>query len=164
MAKRTTPLGLAVALVVATALTVSVQQDAGAIPANAPKTGMVCTPGSLAGSTRTFNLVAKTGHIETPDGNSVFMWSYANADAPDNGAFQSPGPVLCANQGETVTVNLTNSLSEPSSIIFPGQDAAITATGGTPGLLAREAAATNGTVSYSFTAGNAGTYLYESGS
>ena len=34
-----------------------------------------------------------------PDGNSVFMWSYANADAPDNGHFQSPGPVLCVDPG-----------------------------------------------------------------
>src|SRR5215470_16567998 len=164
MAKRTTPLGLAVALVVATALTVSVQQDAGAIPANAPKTGMVCTPGSLAGSTRTFNLVAKTGHIETPDGNSVFMWSYANADAPDNGAFQSPGPVLCANQGETVTVNLTNNLGEPSSVIFPGQDSPVSSSGGSAGLLTQEAGANGGTVSYSFQASQPGTYLYESGS
>jgi FtsP/CotA-like multicopper oxidase with cupredoxin domain len=164
MAKRTPPLGLAVALVVATALTVSVQQDAGAIPANAPKTGMVCTPGSLAGGTRTFNLVAKTGHIETPDGNSVFMWSYANADAPDNGAFQSPGPVLCANQGETVAVNLTNNLGEPSSVIVPGQDSPVSSSGGSAGLLTQEAGANGGTVSYSFQASQPGTYLYESGS
>ena len=69
-----------------------------------------------SGTTRTFNLVAKTGYIETPDGNSVFMWSYANARRPDDGHFQSPGPVLCANQGETVrSVNLTNSAgTEPS--------------------------------------------------
>jgi len=137
---------------------------ADAIPANAPKTGMVCTPGTVSGTTHTFNLVAKTGYIDTPDGNSVFMWSYANADAPDNGHFQSPGPVLCVTQGQTVVVNLTNNLPEPSSIVFPGQDAAVTATGGTAGLLTTEAAASTGTVSYSFTAGSPGTYLYESGS
>ena len=137
---------------------------ADAIPANAPKTGMVCTPGTVSGTTHTFNLVAKTGYIDTPDGNSVFMWSYANADAPDNGHFQSPGPVLCVTQGQTVVVNLTNNLPEPSSIVFPGQDAAVTATGGTAGLLTTEAAASTGTVSYSFAAGSPGTYLYESGS
>jgi FtsP/CotA-like multicopper oxidase with cupredoxin domain len=164
MAKRTPSLGLAVALVAATALTIAVQEDAGAIPAGAPKTGMICTPGTLSGGARTFNLVAKTGHIGTPDGNSVFMWSYANADAPDNGAFQSPGPVLCANQGETVTVNLTNNLTEPSSIIFPGQDSPVTASGGGPGLLTQEAGGSGGTVSYSFQASEPGTYLYESGS
>src|SRR5262245_55884313 len=164
MAKRTPSLGLAVALVAATALTIAVQEDAGAIPAGAPKTGMICAPGTLSGGARTFNLVAKTGHIETPDGNSVFMWSYANADAPDNGAFQSPGPVLCANQGETVTVNLTNSLSEPSSIIFPGQDSPVSSSGGSAGLLTQEAGASGGTVSYSFQASQPGTYLYASGS
>ena len=68
---------------------------------------MVCTPGSVSGATHTFNVVANTGYADTPDGNSVFMWSYANADAPDNGHFQSPGPVLCvapAGSGKTTTL------------------------------------------------------------
>jgi hypothetical protein len=125
---------------------------------------MVCTPGTVSGTTHTYNLIAKTGYIDTPDGNSVFMWGYANADAPDNGHFQTPGPVMCVTQGETVVVNLTNNLPEPASIVFPAQDAAVTATGGAAGLLTTEAAATTGTVSYRFTAANPGTYLYQSGS
>jgi FtsP/CotA-like multicopper oxidase with cupredoxin domain len=137
---------------------------AGALPAGAPRIGMVCTPGTVSGTTHTFNLVAKAGSVNTPDGNSILMWSYANADAPDNGHFQSPGPVLCVTQGQTVVVNLTNNLPEPASVVFPGQDAQVTASGGSPGLLTTEAAATNGTVSYSFTAASPGTYLYESGS
>jgi FtsP/CotA-like multicopper oxidase with cupredoxin domain len=137
---------------------------ADALPPGAPRIGMVCNPGTVAGSTHTFNLVAKTGYIETPDGNSIFMWSYANGDAPDNGQFQSPGPVLCVTQGQTVVVNLTNNLAEPTSIVFPGQDTAVAATGGAAGLLTSEAAATNGTVHYTFVAGSPGTYLYESGS
>jgi hypothetical protein len=40
----------------------------------------------------------------------------------------------------------------------------VTASGGTAGLLTTEAAASGGTVSYSFTAGNPGSYLYQSGS
>jgi hypothetical protein len=162
MAQRTRRLGLVLALAAVSALLI--QGPAGAIPANAPKLGMVCTPGNLSGSTRTFNLVANSGDIETPDGNTVFMWSYANGDAPDNGKFQSPGPVLCATQGETVVVSLTNNLPERTSIVFPGQDAAVTASGGVAGLLTTEATATNGTVSYQFTVGSPGTYLYESGS
>jgi hypothetical protein len=39
----------------------------------------------------------------------------------------------------------------------------VTATGGTPGLLAQEAAANGGTVSYTFTAVQPGTYIYHSG-
>ena len=41
--------------------------------------------------------------------------------------------MLCATQGQTVVVNLTNTLPEASGIVFPGQDAAVTATGGSPG-------------------------------
>jgi FtsP/CotA-like multicopper oxidase with cupredoxin domain len=112
--------------------------------------GMVCTNGP------TFNLQTTTGYIYTPDGNSIFMWGYST------GTFQSPSPVLCVTQGQTVTVNLTNNLSEPVSIVFPGQTN-VTATGGSAGLFTNEAAAAGGTVSYSFVAGEPGTYLYESG-
>ncbi|HEY7489523.1 MAG TPA: multicopper oxidase domain-containing protein [Candidatus Tectomicrobia bacterium] len=113
---------------------------------------MMCTTGP------TFGLQATSGYVLTPDGNSVFMWGYA----PDSGPFQMPGPVLCVNQGQTVTINLTNNLPEPVSIVFPGQTG-VTATGGTAGLLTREAPASGGTVTYTFTASQPGTYLYESG-
>jgi FtsP/CotA-like multicopper oxidase with cupredoxin domain len=171
MARKARWVLLAVAL--ATALTAPLQTAAGSagarpfaalLPDDTPPTGMVCADGSVAGTTHTFNLIAKTGYIDTPDGNSLLIWSYANADAPAGGHFQYPGPVLCVTQGETVVVNLTNNLTEPSSIVFPGQDGAVAATGGVPGLLTTEAAATSGTVSYSFTANQPGTYLYESGS
>jgi FtsP/CotA-like multicopper oxidase with cupredoxin domain len=157
-------LALPAAVLLAAGLVLVAPGRAAALPPGAPRIGMVCTPGTVAGTTRTFNLVANTGYINTPDGNSIFMWSYANGDAPDNGQFQSPGPVLCATQGETVVVNLTNALPEAASIVFPGQDTVVTATGGGAGLLTTEAGASGGTVSYSFTAGSPGTYLYESGS
>jgi len=161
MTKKIRRLGLVVALVAGGAALVPLHADA--LPVGAPKLGMVCTPGTVSGSTHTFNLVANTGSISTPDGNDVLMWSYANGDAPDSGHFQSPGPVLCVTQGETVVVNLTNNLTEPTSILFPGQDAQVTASGGSAGLLTTEAAASGGTVSYSFAAGSPGSYLYESG-
>jgi FtsP/CotA-like multicopper oxidase with cupredoxin domain len=159
MLKRTRGLGLTLALVVSATLA-----GQGKAAAATPPLGMVCTPGTVAGTTHTFNLVANTGHVSTPDGNSVFMWSYANADAPDNSHFQEPGPVLCVTQGETVVVNLSNTLAEAVSVVFPAQDAQVTATGGVAGLLTTEAAALGGTVSYSFTAGAPGTYIYQSGS
>jgi hypothetical protein len=163
MRQRTRRLGLVLALVLVAGSAVLAQGPAAALPANAAKLGMVCTPGTVSGGTHTFNLVANTGYIDTPDGNSVFMWSYANHDAPDNDHFQVPGPVLCATQGETVVVNLTNTLPERTSIVFPGQDAEVTASGGVAGVLTTEAGIGGGTVSYSFTAGSPGTYLYESG-
>lgn len=122
--------------------------------------GIVCTPGP------TFNLTATSGYIYTPDGNTVFMWGYGNT----GGLFQMPGPILCVNQGQIVTINLTNNLPDPPgalgpenvSIVLPGQTG-VTATGTGPlGLFTREAVP-GGTVSYSFTAGEPGTYLYESG-
>src|SRR6266480_2994149 len=161
MARRTRRLVLALALAAGSAVFIPGHADA--LPQGFAKIGMVCTPGSVAGTTHTFNLVANTGYADTPDGNSVFMWSYANHDAPDNDHFQTPGPVLCVTEGETVVVNLTNTLPEPASIVFPGQTG-VTATGGSPGLLTNEAAASGGTVSYSFTADHPGTYLYQSGS
>jgi hypothetical protein len=114
-----------------------------------PHTGMVCTDGP------SFDLTASSGTVETPDGNSILMWSYGAA------AFQSPGPVLCVTQGDAVTVHLHNDLAEPVSIVFPGQSA-VGGTG-TPGLLADEAPA-GGDATYTFTAGEPGTYVYESGS
>src|SRR5262245_55379615 len=128
MTNRTRRLALLTAAL-ATGVLVWMLASASGLPAGFPKIGMVCTPGSVSGSTHTFNLVANTGYSDTPDGNSVFMWSYANHDAPDNDHFQTPGPVLCVTEGQTVVVNLTNTLPEPASIIFPGQTG-VTATGG----------------------------------
>jgi FtsP/CotA-like multicopper oxidase with cupredoxin domain len=158
MAKRTRRLGVVLALAASSLLLL-------AGGASAAPIGMVCTSGGP-----TFNLVANVGNIETPDGNSVFNWGYANL-AVDSGHFQAPGPVLCVNQGATVTINLHNALNvhpaqpamqpENVSIVFPGQDG-VSATGGSAGLLTREAAP-GGDVTYSFTASEPGTYIYESG-
>jgi FtsP/CotA-like multicopper oxidase with cupredoxin domain len=108
-------------------------------------------------NTRTFDLFADKALITTPDGDSILMWGYAY----DGGSMQYPGPTLIVNQGDTVTVSLTNDLSIPVSIVFPGQDNVV-ASGGNPGVIASEAEA-GGNVSYTFTASNAGTYMYHSG-
>jgi FtsP/CotA-like multicopper oxidase with cupredoxin domain len=118
-----------------------------------------------------FFLKATEGYISTPDGNSVYMWSYAPAD----GNFQEPGPTLCVESGDTVTVHLSNELAEPDvSIIFPGQEG-VMADGSPvqpqytnpadPATLTSlaQAAPPAGSVTYTFTAGEPGTYMYESG-
>ncbi len=106
----------------------------------------------------TFDLTARAGNVSGADGLSVHMWSYAET----GGVFQYPGPTLIVNEGDVVTVNLTNELSEPTSILFPGQED-VTTNGGVPGLLTAEASAGGGTVSYSFVANEPGTYQYHSG-
>ena len=112
-----------------------------------------------------FNLTAKADYIGTSDGDSFLMWGYALND----GLMQYPGPTLKVNQGQTITVNLTNSLGLPASlpaearnvsIVFPGH--VVTAVGGVEGPITREAPP-GGTVTYTFTAATPGTYLYRSG-
>jgi plastocyanin len=112
----------------------------------------------------TIALTAKADTISTGDGDSMYMWGYASG----SGRMQYPGPTVIVNQGAAVTFTLRNQLPVPVSIVFPGQT--VTATGGTAGLLTREvpAAPVPGTtgptvVTYKFTASQAGTYMYYSG-
>jgi FtsP/CotA-like multicopper oxidase with cupredoxin domain len=131
-----------------------------------PSTGIICT--SDAGTNPTFTLTAQTGYILLPDGNSMFMWGYSNG----NDHFQHPGPVLCVNQGDTVTVILQNTLDVDASILFPGQEDVLANGapaqpqfdgGGELTSLTNVASANGGSMTYSFVANNPGTYIYESG-
>ncbi len=131
-----------------------------------PAVGMVCTTG--VGTTPTFNLSTTDGYIILPDGNTMYMWGYTEGSNP----FQHPGPVLCVNQGDTVTVILQNNLAEDVSIVFPGQENVLA--DGAPAQpqfngsnvltsLTNVAAANGGSVTYSFVANEPGSYIYESG-
>ena len=106
-----------------------------------------------------FNLTAREDTISTGDGDSMYMWGYAL----DNRRMQYPGPTLIVNQGDGVTVRLSNKLPVPVSLVFPGHN--VTATGGVPGLLTSEvpAAPSTAVVTYTFTASEPGTYIYYSG-
>ena len=129
--------------------------------------------GTANGTTKTFNFTAKDGYITMGDGTSGYMWGYAsqtnlNPVCPAGNCTQYPGPTIIVNQGDTVVVNLTNSIPTRSgntafntSIVFPGQPNVI-ATGGVAGLLTQEAPP-GGNVSYRFIASNPGTYMYHSG-
>jgi FtsP/CotA-like multicopper oxidase with cupredoxin domain len=137
--------------------------------ASAVSEGVACDRNTDGG---VYNLDATAGYAGTPDGNSIYMWSYADS----SGAFQLPGPTLCVHQGDRVTVVLHNTLPEPTSIVFSGQSA-ITANGAvaqpqfttpgdstTPVTSLVQAAASGKSITYQFTAGRPGTYLYSSGS
>lgn len=115
-------------------------------------------PAMIDGITGTeFTLTAKAGHIVGGDGQNIYMWGFANG----NGPMQYTGPTLIVPEGAAVTVTLVNALEVPVSIVFPGQER-VTARGGRPGLIAREALP-GGSVAYSFTASHPGTYTYHSG-
>ena len=121
----------------------------------------------------TFNLTAKVDHISTADGGSVLLWGYADDDnqAGFGTRAQYPAPTMIVNEGDTVTINLTNGLTVAGggtvpnvSIVFPGQDVTASCTGTCPnGTLTMEAEIDGDVVSYTFTADHAGTYTYHSG-
>ncbi len=105
---------LSVAAVLATAA--AVNSATVATTAAPPSVGIVCT--SNTGANPTFDLTTKTGYISLPDGNTTFMWGYSNGSDP----FQHPGPVLCVNQGDTVTVILHNTAArEPRRSSSPAR-------------------------------------------
>jgi len=123
----------------------------------------------------TFNLVAEPAYITQPDGQVIYSWGYGCDGAPAAGylpekitsafcsSMQIPGPTLIVNEGDTVTVNLKNSLPSSAgntSILFPGFQVA--SSGGVNGLLVREAQP-GGTVTYTFKATTPGTRSYYSG-
>jgi FtsP/CotA-like multicopper oxidase with cupredoxin domain len=141
-----------------------------AVPSDS--TDMMCeTP--LDPTAPAFDLDATTGYITTPDGNSIYMWSYTASGR----GFQLPGPTLCVEAGRTVTVKLHNALREATSIVFPGQSnvtqqvTGSSAEAAQPELdangnvvsLVKAAPANGGDITYTFTAGSPGTYLYQSG-
>ena len=155
----------------------SVRAPATAAAANeaSNRSGIACTTDAAGGTHPTFDLTTRAGYINLADGTTAYMWGFS----ADGKAFQHPGPVLCVNEGDTVTIVLHNAFtasapkSAPAvSMIFPGQ-ANVRADGapsqpvfdgsGTLTSLAKPAQPGGGTVTYSFVAGQPGTFLYESG-
>jgi FtsP/CotA-like multicopper oxidase with cupredoxin domain len=122
-------------------------------------------------------LRADTVNVTMPDGVSVPMWGYALTDstfAP--GAASVPGPALTVPPGDPVlTIHLKNNLPEATSIVIPGQVAAMTpvwddgTSGARPSATARvrsfthEALVGGGTADYTWSSVKPGTYLYHSG-
>ena len=122
-----------------------------------------------------FHFTARPGRITTPDGSSLLIWGYGCTECGTQ--VQYPGATLILNQGQTVTITLTNELTTPDpaapttgtvpgpnvSLVFPGQDN-VTATGGVAGNVTQEAPPGGASaVTYTFTANHPGTYQYHSG-
>ncbi|QTN23679.1 multicopper oxidase domain-containing protein [Rhizobacter sp. AJA081-3] len=124
---------------------------------------IVGASGTLSAGTRSFEMFAGEGYPSMADGVQIYSWGYgASTASGGTGLMQISGPTLLVQQGETVSISFTNNLPTRSSMLFPGQ-VGVTASGGTAGVLAQEAAPGQ-TVTYTFTAGQPGTYLYQSGS
>ncbi len=131
-----------------------------------PALGVICTED--VSPNPTFTLTTQTGYIGTPDDNVIFMWGLSEGTS----SFQYPGPILCVDEGDTVTIILHNTLSEDSSIMFPGQDDVLA--NGEPAQpqfdnlgnltsMTNIAPANGGSVTYSFVANHPGSSIYQSG-
>lgn len=134
---------------------------------SSPTVGIACT--TSASPNPTFNLTAQAGYIQMPDMNTMYMWSYSVS----GGLFQHPGPVLCVNEGDTVTIVLQNQIPNymgnpvRTSLMFPGQEDVL-ANGlpvqpDLPNNSLTNPILPGGAISYSFVAARPGTFIYESG-
>jgi FtsP/CotA-like multicopper oxidase with cupredoxin domain len=158
--------GLALALTLVLLATVLASGFQPAAAMDMGGTGIVCTTSTSPNPT--FTLTTKTGYIGTPDDNVIFMWGFSEGGSP----FQHPSPVLCVNEGDTVTIILQNTFDTDVSIVFPGQDDVLANGapaqpqfdgGGNLTSLTNVASANGGSVTYSFVANHPGTFIYQSG-
>ena len=135
-----------------------------------------------AGPVSAVDLCAGSFTKTLPDGNPVTMWGYALGGATNgvcDNTPSSPGPQLTVPDTDTtLTINLANTLPEPTSIVIPGLP--MPTSGGTgpswdfgpPGTRTDPAqrvrsfgaeTALGGIMGYTFTVDRPGTFLYHSG-
>jgi FtsP/CotA-like multicopper oxidase with cupredoxin domain len=112
------------------------------------------------------NLCASAGTITMPDSVAVPVWAFVQTAScgpglVNNGNF--PGPPLVVNEGDVVTVNVTNALppfptlpTDPSVHVVRFEIPGITFNPGSTDV------AVGSTVTRTFTASDPGTYQYQS--
>ncbi len=113
--------------------------------AGAVTEGAGCTDG---GTTVTCAFWSKSGTLTMPDGQVIDVMGYSDTAG---GSPVVPGPTIVADAGDTVTVTLNNALAVPTGMLFQEQAVALDTIG----------APAAGTTTYTFTASQPGTYLYE---
>ena len=120
-----------------------------AIPAAALAAGPISTAAacSTVGTVVTCDLWARAGTLTVP-GGSVTIWGFSDQST---GNPVVPGPDIVVTEGDSVNINLTNQLPDATSLVFDGVAMA-------PDLTS--VAGLTGTHTYTFTAGDPGTYLY----
>jgi FtsP/CotA-like multicopper oxidase with cupredoxin domain len=112
------------------------------------------------------NLCASTGTITMPDSVVVPVWAFVQtascgAGLVNNGNF--PGPPLLVNEGDVVTINITNAL--PPYPAAPADPSVHVVRFEIPGIAFNPGGtdvAVGSTVTRTFTAGAPGTYQYQS--
>jgi FtsP/CotA-like multicopper oxidase with cupredoxin domain len=118
---------------------------------------------ALIGSSATaapvaIDLCASDGTAPLPGGGTVPIWGFGIPSTPGDCSTATPslpGPVLTVNEGDDVTINLTNDLPDEHTLQWE-----------IPGLRMEPGptdVAVGSTVSITFAASRPGTFLYESG-
>jgi len=113
-----------------------------------------------------FNLRADETTVTMPDGAIITVWGFAL----DAGPVTVPGPFLEVPPGDTtLTINFTNNLSMPVSIVIPGLPAPLTPNRFTDAQGRRRVRSfttvtpVRGTNTYTWNELKPGTYIYHSG-
>lgn len=129
---------------------------------------IVATPAAYA-----LNLAAVEARWTPPDSAvPVRMWGFIPdpGSCPAGPVAWNVGPQQAGVAGANLTINLRNCLSEPVSLVIPGQNATLTPQvitdpqGRTRVRAFTHEAPAGGTASYTWTNVKAGTFLYQSGS
>lgn len=120
--------------------------------------GLAVTGGQASAAPVAIELCAKEGTLALPGPTSVPIWGFGSPTTPGDCSTATaglPGPVLSVDEGDTVTLTVTNALSAGHvlSMEIPGIHL-------DPGPLE---AASGTSVTLTFTASDPGTYLYQSG-
>jgi FtsP/CotA-like multicopper oxidase with cupredoxin domain len=138
-----------IALLAALAVALSLSATAHA----APPPLASCDPGTT--TTLQCELWARAGTFIPPGGGSpLTVWGYVqDNDTTPSVVTQPGGPTITVNQGDTVEIILHNDLAEATSLALHGQGLPADTVG----------AASAGSTTYTFTASQAGTFLYEAG-
>jgi FtsP/CotA-like multicopper oxidase with cupredoxin domain len=110
-------------------------------------------PAHAQNGTVTIDLCATAGSAEILTGASVPVWGYTLGDCTVNTTPELPGPTLEIIEGDTVEVVLHNNLAESTALLFQGQAVV-------PDLVG---VAAGGAFTYTFSATQPGTFLYEAG-
>lgn len=103
-----------------------------------------------ASGVRTCDLWATTGTLTLPGSVTANIWGYAADNVSPAGL---PGPILIANAGETLSINLHNNLGEVTSLSIPGLFS----------VSDRVGVASGSTKTYTYSSLQPGTYIYQAG-
>jgi FtsP/CotA-like multicopper oxidase with cupredoxin domain len=120
--------------------------------------GLTLTSSAASAAPVTVNLCAVPGTATLVGAQTVPIWGFGVPATPGDCSTATaslPGPVLTANQGDSVTVTVTNALPAGHTISFEA-----------PGIGFGPGPATTpsgGTLTRTFTASAPGTFLYQSG-